>query len=82
MNNLERGIAAGLFASIPQVFVTQGVTRLLRLPEERAAIGPHVFGCDICQDVCPWNQRAPVTGDPAYAPQGFAPPLEEMASQA
>lgn len=47
--------------------------------EQRAGIGTHVFGCDICQDVCPWNGRAPVTGDPAYAPLHFAPPLEELA---
>src|SRR5579883_728851 len=25
--------------------------------EERAGIGGNVFGCDICQDVCPWNTR-------------------------
>jgi epoxyqueuosine reductase len=51
------------------------------IPEgQRAAMGAHVFGCDICQDVCPWNGRAPVTGDPAFAPRQFAPRLEELAS--
>ena len=47
--------------------------------EHRAAIGRHVFGCDICQDVCPWNRAAPVERDPAFAPRVFAPPLARMA---
>ena len=50
------------------------------IPEQmRAAIGQHVFGCDICQDVCPWNRRAPVAGEPSFEPRHFAPPLEELA---
>ena len=49
-------------------------------PEEhRAEAGAHVFGCDICQDVCPWNGRAAVTDDPAFAPRQFAPRLDELA---
>jgi epoxyqueuosine reductase len=47
--------------------------------DQREGIGGHVFGCDICQDVCPWNGRAPFTGDPAFAPREFAPPLERLA---
>ena len=37
--------------------------------EHRAAMGPHAYGCDICQDVCPWNRRAAVSGDPAWQPR-------------
>jgi len=50
-------------------------------PEDmRAAIGQHVFGCDICQDVCPWNSRAPLAQEPAFEPRHFAPPLEDLAA--
>jgi epoxyqueuosine reductase len=45
-------------------------------------LGRHVFGCDICQDVCPWNRRAPVTAQPEFQPRtGLVnPPLEELAA--
>jgi epoxyqueuosine reductase len=37
------------------------------IPEEdRAGIGQHLFGCDICQDVCPWNRKAPASSNPAF----------------
>ena len=50
-------------------------------PEEmRAHIGQHVFGCDICQDVCPWNSRAPLAQEPAFEARHFAPPLDELAA--
>jgi tetratricopeptide (TPR) repeat protein len=42
-------------------------------------MGNHVFGCDICQDVCPWNRRAPVSNEPAFEPVEFAPPLKQLA---
>ena len=37
------------------------------IPEDqRALIGRHAWGCDICQDVCPWNLAAATTVDPAW----------------
>ena len=40
------------------------------IPEtHREAIGNHVYGCDICQDVCPWNAQAVRTTDPVWQPE-------------
>ena len=39
------------------------------IPEQfREAVGTHVYGCDICQDVCPWNAQAARSTDPAWQP--------------
>jgi epoxyqueuosine reductase len=37
--------------------------------EQRTSLGAHVFGCDICQDVCPYNAVAPVAGDECWLPR-------------
>lgn len=52
------------------------------IPEElREGIGRQVFGCDICQDVCPWNRKAPTTDNPEFQsrPGLFNPALAWLA---
>ena len=40
------------------------------IPEDlRVGIGHHVFGCDICQDVCPWNRKAPASTVAEFEPR-------------
>ena len=53
------------------------------IPEEmREGIGHHVFGCDICQDVCPWNRKAPVTkADEFQAREGLVNPALEWLAE-
>jgi epoxyqueuosine reductase len=44
------------------------------IPRElRPGIGDWLFGCDVCQDVCPWNRFAPVTAEPSFQPRADAP---------
>jgi epoxyqueuosine reductase len=35
----------------------------------RPAMGVHIFGCDICQDVCPYNAKRRATTEPAFQPR-------------
>ena len=57
------------------------------IPEDlRAGIGRHVFGCDICQDVCPWNRKAPASTAHEFEPRpGLVDPalvwLAEMSAE-
>ena len=51
------------------------------LPEAlESEVGKHIFGCDICQDVCPWNRQAPATDDASFAPLHYSPFLAELAN--
>jgi epoxyqueuosine reductase len=51
------------------------------IPEElRAPMGAYVFGCDICQDVCPWNRHAPVTSLQEFQPRTFPESKENQAA--
>jgi epoxyqueuosine reductase len=53
------------------------------IPDElRPGVGRHVFGCDLCQDVCPWNSRRRHRGGPSFAPRpgSVAPELGELAA--
>lgn len=48
----------------------------------RPLVGNHVFGCDICQEVCPYNVKAESTGEPAFQPRDglYAPDLIPLLS--
>jgi epoxyqueuosine reductase len=53
------------------------------VPEEmREGMGRHVFGCDICQDVCPWNRKAPATTAAEFQPrEGLVNPALEWLAE-
>ncbi len=49
--------------------------------ELRSRMGPHLFGCDDCLDICPFNLRAEPTKEPAFSPSdlALAPALKDLA---
>ena len=52
------------------------------IPQEiQSRMGNHVFGCDECLDVCPYNAFAPTTDEPAFSPTGVtqSPNLQRLA---
>ena len=53
------------------------------IPEDlRVGMGRHVFGCDICQDVCPWNRKAPVTAASEFSPrEGLVNPALDLLAE-
>lgn len=44
--------------------------------ELRPGLGDWLFGCDVCQDVCPWNHRAPLSGEIAFQPRPDENPVD------
>ncbi len=48
------------------------------------SIGPHAFGCDVCQEVCPWNRKPLMTQHPHLRPrpENVRPKLAELAALA
>jgi len=42
----------------------------------RPPLGNWLFGCDICQDVCPWNRHAPISDQPPFAPREDLNPVD------
>jgi epoxyqueuosine reductase len=51
------------------------------IPKElQQNIGHHLFGCDICQEVCPWNHAIPLTNESSFGPRNglFHPSLDDL----
>lgn len=44
--------------------------------ELRQGLGDWLFGCDVCQEVCPWNNHAPTTDEPALRPSADCRPMD------
>ena len=47
--------------------------------ELRDGMGQWLFGCDVCQDVCPWNRKAPQAGERSFVPVASLDPADAAA---
>jgi epoxyqueuosine reductase len=48
-------------------------------PGLHAGMAGWQFGCDVCQDVCPWNRKAPITREPEFSPRERYPDAGALA---
>ena len=44
----------------------------------REGVGQWLFGCDLCQDVCPWNRKAAASVEPAFQPRPDLHPADAI----
>ncbi len=50
------------------------------IPQDlRSQMDDWILGCDVCQDVCPWNRKAPVSSEPAFRPLETNNPIDLLA---
>lgn len=50
-----------------------------QIPSElRTGVGEWLFGCDLCQDVCPWNRKSPVSQRAEFQPQADLNPASAL----
>ncbi len=70
----DRTLDAGSCISYLTIELKDGIP-----PELRSSLGDWVFGCDVCQMVCPWNRFASLQGDPAFADKHLGQGIDLLA---
>ena len=72
-----------MFSTRAAVFPTLTIELKGAMPRHlRPLVGNHIFGCDICQEVCPYNVKAQATAEAAFGPRSglYAPQLIPLLS--